>query len=63
MSIRQWLIAKVRDDAKHAELDQREQRTTEVADGLRQERIRNGFGEMFAVDGRLGSTTPRRRYP
>jgi hypothetical protein len=49
--LKDWLRAKVRDDVKHAELDRREQRTEEQVSGLREERLRNGFGELFGDAG------------
>jgi hypothetical protein len=59
--IKDWLRAKVRDDKKHAELDLREQRTDEQVQGLREERLKNGFGQMFG-DAGLGGPQPRGRH-
>lgn len=54
MKVKEWLIALIRDDVKHAELDVRERRTDEAVLGLHEERLKNGFGAMFAQDASLG---------
>lgn len=47
MSLRKWMLALIRDDAKHAELDLREQKAEAVVADLQAEVRSNGFGRIF----------------
>jgi hypothetical protein len=49
MTIRQWLIDRIRDDDKHAEIDEREERTMQAIRKLEESVERNGFGKIFDV--------------
>jgi hypothetical protein len=61
MNLKAWVIGLITDDEKHAELVVREQRTEEAILGLREERLKNGFGLMFGHAG-LGPVPHRTRH-
>jgi hypothetical protein len=45
--LREWVLGRIRDDVKHAEIDAREARSEDAVEELRSEVEKNGFGRLF----------------
>ena len=63
MKVKTWLISRIRDDAKHAEIDEREKRTEQRVAELRAEREETGVGLMFGPQRALSTHPHHPRYP